>query len=200
MHHLPKTKPSKTKQRILDTALELFNNSGTRVITTNHIADACHMSPGNLYYHYRNKEQIIYSLFERMISAWDEDEKHAIENIEPNKILDIQLQKTFHYVWQYRFIHRELAALLDRDEKLKELCTHVLQRRSFEIEEMLKMFIQLGIIKPLDDKTIKFLAHTALYFGLFWQPYLEVIGGKPTEENVQKGVQMIKQLIAPYLL
>ncbi len=191
---------SKTKERILDTALQLFNDNGTRTISTNHIADACSMSPGNLYYHFKNKEQIICGLFERMIGSWDEDKNKTLEEIPPEKILDLQLEKTFHFAWQYRFIHRELAALLDRDDKLKELCNHVLQRRIFEIEGMFKGFIDSGIVKPLDEKTIKFLAHTSLYFGLFWQPYLEVIGGEPNEENVQKGVQMIKQLIEPYLV
>jgi len=191
---------SKTKERILDTALQLFNDSGTRIISTNHIADACSMSPGNLYYHFKNKEQIVFGLFERMVCSWDEEKDKSFEAITPNDILERQLEKTFHFVWQYRFIHRELAALLDRDEKLKALCNHVLQRRIFEIEAMIKKFIDAAIIRPLDEKSIKFLAHTSLYFGLFWQPYLEVIGGESTEENVQKGVQMIQQLIEPYLI
>lgn len=191
---------SKTKGRILDTALLLFNENGTRAISTNHIADACSMSPGNLYYHFKNKEQIIFALFQRMIQGWDDAAEPSIHTISVHELLDVQLKKTFHFVWQYRFIHRELAALLDKDQELKQLCTEVLQRRIVEIENLIRYFIEHSIVKPLDDKTLKFLAHTALYFGLFWQPYMEVIGAEPSEENVQKGVLMIKQLLEPYLL
>ena len=54
-----------TKTRILDTALNLFNRAGERNVTTNHIAEDLGISPGNLYYHYRNKAAIVAALFER---------------------------------------------------------------------------------------------------------------------------------------
>ena len=49
----------KTKERILQTSIELFNRNGVTAITTNHIAKAMDISPGNLYFHYDNKEEII---------------------------------------------------------------------------------------------------------------------------------------------
>ena len=54
-----------TKQKILDTSLALFNKQGERNVTTNHIAEALGISPGNLYYHYRNKGMIVSALFDR---------------------------------------------------------------------------------------------------------------------------------------
>ena len=60
-----------TREKILDTALTLFNNEGTAAVSTNHIAEAAGISPGNLYYHFKNKEEIIRELFERLFAAND---------------------------------------------------------------------------------------------------------------------------------
>jgi len=62
-----------TKSRILDTALALFNERGTANVTTNHISEALNMSPGNLYYHFRNKAAIVREIFVRIMQAWAEN-------------------------------------------------------------------------------------------------------------------------------
>ena len=53
----------KTSERIVQTSLELFNQQGERSISTNHIAAHMEISPGNLYYHFPNKQAIIAVLF-----------------------------------------------------------------------------------------------------------------------------------------
>ncbi len=62
---------SKTKDRIIDTATELFNEYGTGAVSTNHIAKESGISTGNLYYHFSNKEEIIRMILEKMVLDWD---------------------------------------------------------------------------------------------------------------------------------
>ena len=59
-----------TADAILETALTLFNRNGASSVSTRHIADEMRISPGNLYYHFRNREEIVRALMQRMIDEF----------------------------------------------------------------------------------------------------------------------------------
>src|SRR5687768_16345306 len=103
------------RERILDTALGLFNESGTAADSTNHIAAAASISPGNLYYHFRNKDEVIRALFERLFEA--HRRVFALPADHAPTLADLRrlVRLSFDLLWENRFAYRELAALLRRD-------------------------------------------------------------------------------------
>ena len=58
----------KTAEKILLISLDLFNSQGERNITSVDIANELDISPGNLYYHYKGKADIINDLVDSSIA------------------------------------------------------------------------------------------------------------------------------------
>lgn len=108
-----------TKQKILDTSLALFNKQGERNVTTNHIAEALGISPGNLYYHFRNKGVIVAALFERyqsqLLAALE-----APQGPLSWRVKVYYFESLLTSMWQFRFFHRDLSHLLHADPALAQ--------------------------------------------------------------------------------
>ena len=95
-----------TKERILATALMLFNEEGEPNVTTNHIADEMDISPGNLYYHYKSKDDIIWQIF----LQYEKKIKEVLASSELNhasmKDMWLYLNMVFDVIVEYRFLYR----------------------------------------------------------------------------------------------
>lgn len=190
---------SKNRQRILECALELFNEHGSMLVSTNHIAGAAQISPGNLYYHFRNKEAIILELMRQMVTLWNSRSQELAQQAPSLSLIEQQLEQVFQTVWSYRFIHRELSPILQAYPSVKSFCVPVLQQRQTEITQIIRLFTQAGIVQCRDDSEIEFIATQLLYIPLFWQNFLDATGQEANRENIQQGIQMMKQLLQPYL-
>lgn len=141
--------PAKPKKRdlILDTALALFNEQGSHKVTTNHIASAMGISPGNLYYHFKNKEHIIRELLARLIAGFD-----ALVQLDDRATSGLDLmvrtiQATTDLLFDYRFIYIELAALLARDDEFKVTYNAIKTRRAAEFVFLFEMLAPLGVFR-----------------------------------------------------
>ena len=116
------------RERVLEAALTLFNEQWIGAVSTNHIAESAAISPGNLYYHFRNKEEIIRALFERLFAAWDEAFQLPTDQAPSMTDFDTMIAANYQLIWEYRFAYREQAALLRNDPELQERYLAVRQR------------------------------------------------------------------------
>ena len=184
------------RERILVTALRLFNERGAAVVSTNHIAAAAEISPGNLYYHFRNKEEIVRALFERLFER--RDRIFALpENVEPS-LADVRhlVRGNFDALCDYRFAYRELAALLRRDEVLRERWLDVRRRGYVSLRALIASLIAAGAVAaPSAPDVVERIADLCWLISEFWLPSLEVSGQPVEAPQLERGVALMLQVL-----
>ncbi|MBJ6725555.1 TetR/AcrR family transcriptional regulator [Geomesophilobacter sediminis] len=194
------TKAEKTKGRIIEAAIELFNEKGTKAVTTNHIAARLGISPGNLYYHFRNKEEIIRAIFAQMHEVGLE-EYQEVNADGPGSAAS--MEETFlmiqRFNWRYRFFKRELAALVQSDSELKTLFVASHRLNLAVVRGALDLSIQQGFLKDLPAEQRDLLAEQIWMTALFWLNYLEIGGEDVNEATLQRGSAILRNMMFPYL-
>ena len=193
-------KSDETKTRILEVSLRLFNALSTGEVSTNHIASTAGMSPGNLYYHYRNKEEIIHGLVERMIvdmeKLWQAQEGSPLESRELRR----KLAGTLSLMWEYRFFCREVNVILGRDEKLRN---RYLSARNGQFQQMRtfleKLFKRQDLNQKDHSEVLDDLMRISRLVGEYWLSDLDVGGSLVDSGRIEEGVNLMLEGFRPYL-
>lgn len=190
-----------TRDRIIETSIELFNDQGTRAVTTNHIAAAMGISPGNLYYHFRNKEEIIREIFAQMNRVGVSDYRDI--NAERGPGTEPSMEETFLMVqrfnWRYRFFKRELASLVQSDPELKAQFVASHRQHLAIVRGSIDQSIAQGFLRDIPEEQRELLAEQFWMIALFWLNYLEAGGEEVTEETLQRGTKILRNMLVPYL-
>lgn len=186
-----------TKDRIIEAAVELFNRSGVGGVTTNHIAAHLGMSPGNLYYHFKNKEEIIRAAFDRMNVEAD-----VVWTLDPGAgvgAVHRMLTGNLGLYAKYLFFARELPALLRSDPTLRRRYRKIHKMRIEQLEDTLLPLLALGILKNLDAADLMTVIESSWIIGLFGLPYSELAGRGTTCDEIVTTAQMVMHLFKPYM-
>jgi len=186
-----------TKERIIETAIALFNEKGTNAVTTNHIAAAMDISPGNLYYHFRNKAEIIRAIFDQMDTVGFDDYQQIIARYPAGSLA--AMEETFlmiqRFNWRYRFFKRELTVFLLNDPLLRERHIKVHQAMLQLIRHSISSSIAQGILRSMSEDELNLFTEEIWLLTLFWLNYLEVGGEEITEETVRRGNELVRQTV-----
>ena len=195
----------KTRDKILLSSLELFNERGERNVTTNHIAAHLAISPGNLYYHFRNKSDIIYEIFleyEKLVDFYlDIPESRPISLDD----LTFYLESVFDGLWSYRFFHRDLEYLLDSDRRLREDYREFTNRCLTSISRIFEKLAEAEIIQAQADDLRSAMSLNVWLVITNWMAYLKTAhasedDGSLTLTHLKQGIYQVLTLEVPYLM
>jgi AcrR family transcriptional regulator len=193
-------KSAQTRARILDAARRLFNEQGTAAVSTNHVAAEAGLSPGNLYYHFADKQEIIRALHDQYAAAsrdlWDADPGGSASL----DLLRADLGRAMGLAWEYRFFERELVALLRADPRLRASYRQAYEQRLGQWLAFGDRLVAAGALRPPQPPAaMTDLAVAIWLIGASWLPFLEITGDPKDPGQVARGADLVLTLLGPYL-
>jgi AcrR family transcriptional regulator len=198
-----KKAPRRTAERILEVTLELFNRFGEPNVSTTLISAEMGISPGNLYYHYPAKDELINALFDRY-----EGELNSLLNASDN-VRDVEdawffMHTLFELIWQYRFLYRDLNDLLSKNRRLETHFQSVLQNKSRSVRAMLEsmnrstaLHIAVLELEPTATSMVVVLTYW-LSFEYVRDPR-RALEPESAQAALLRGAQHVLNLLVPYL-
>lgn len=187
-----------TRQRILDASLAMFNAQGEPNVTTNHIADELEISPGNLYYHFRNKDDIIEQLFAVYEQRMDAALAAPDGRLPGLEDVWLQLHLVFECIWDYRFLYRDLVDILSRNRRLRMRFARILRRADEQAHAVMRGLVQAEVMRASASE-VDAASTNILVIATFWLNYAAARGDKDEQTSIRDGIVQVMMLIAPFL-
>ncbi|HSW82425.1 MAG TPA: TetR/AcrR family transcriptional regulator [Usitatibacter sp.] len=188
----------RTRRRILDESLRLFNEHGEEGVTTADIAAALGISPGNLYYHYRNKEQIVTELFARLEERLDIEPRVDADAAQAIEDLWLYLHLVLEAIWDFRFFYHNLHGVARRDRRLAQRFNRIAGRKLASIEALCNGLAAQGALHASGEE-IHALARNVLLVATYWLDFQALRRGRGDAADPGRGAYQVMMLIAPYL-
>ncbi len=169
----------KTKEKILNQALDLFNTKGVENITTRHIAAALGISQGNLHYHYPTKNVVIETLFHQFM----EDVKNAERYIEtsfPKEEVILSMKDNYKIMYKYRFFFKDNEVVWRRLPSIESITKQLFDLKKSQILHIIQLYKDQGIFREeISQAQIEFLAEQFIFSITSWlsaKEYHEIKG------------------------
>jgi AcrR family transcriptional regulator len=195
--------PHRTAERILAVALELFNRFGERNVSTTVISAELGISPGNLYYHYPAKDELINTLFGRFETGLSALLRAAddVTNVEDAWLVFHML---FEHIWHYRFLYRDLNDLLSKNRHLETQFQLVLKNKAQAVERVLAG-LGAGSAMRIEAPELQPVATAMVVVLTYWLSFEYVRDPRRALEPQAAGAALMRgafhvlSLLTPYL-
>lgn len=195
---MPTTPKLKTKDKIIQMAIKLYNKSGVQGVTSRHIAAEMGISHGNLDYHYNTKEHLISAIYDKMRAEMSDyfisrnPDSSAIEHFH---LLLGQLEE---FQYKYRFVSLDLIEISRAYPEITTLIQKTSEYRKTQMDAVFQEFLSEQFIVKIEPEIYKYIQHLIRIIITFWLPQREVLA---SEKFTKKGamVKSIWAVMSPYL-
>jgi AcrR family transcriptional regulator len=192
--------PLPTRMRILAACRSLFNERGPGEVTTAQIAAAVGINEGNLYYHFKRKEQILEALFEQYEANLREVASANRDYVEDPQRHGEYLRGWFNLMWEWRFFYRDIGLIARHAPSLHSQVQELSDYGQAQVRLMLETQARAGLIAAPPEE-IDRLVVNAWIIATYWIDYLRLRHGvtELTRGHIRWGAEQVGSLFVPYL-
>lgn len=190
----------KTRDKILETSLHLFNIHGIDPVTVRHVAKEMGISHGNLCYHFPKKEDIIQQLYLNLVAELD-TEIHQLQLQSPQlKLILTSIQTTFAIQYKYKFILIDFVGIMRNIPVIRMHFRELFVRRQQEFSALIQYMIKAGYFREEQYTGQYGQFITSFYLiGDFWIAEAEILFEGTDEAKLEHYTQLAVSLVFPYL-
>jgi len=189
----------KTRDRILETSLLLFNDEGEHNVTTVDIAAEMDISPGNLYYHFKGKESIIDALFTRFDSEFSALLRESGEARLDLKDYWFFIYVVFEEIYKFRFLFVDLGDIMLRYRDIEKRFRRLVGQIRSAITLVLKNLTEQSLLS-LDKDQLAAMGDTITMVMLYWFSHQRLSNpGLTADQLIHSAVYRIMCLVSPYV-
>lgn len=189
---------AKTRDKLLEASLILFNERGFAAVTTASIAEHAGVLEGTLWYHFRTKKDILTAHIELLQQVFEGANIDADSTDEETIITGIFA--SYDVIWDFRYILRDdFASLLDPEEPALKTTLLVNDFLDAWTEGRIQHAHQHGLLQ-LEQKGMEDLSEIILVIGRYWLDFSKK--KYPEADNHalrRKGLRHVFSILGPYL-
>lgn len=189
-----------TKRKILEKALELYNERGVNAVTVRHIAAGLHMSHGNLCYHYPNTEALVsalyYQLVEEITLAF---QKMQVQFLSISLLIE-RSEATFGLFHKYKFLMLDFVSIMRQFPSIQKHYKNLQTQRRQEVSAVFQLLQQQNLLKPepIPQHFVQ-LVELMTLIGDFWMAEAEILFVGNDSLKIKHYAKLFTQLLLPYL-
>ncbi|HAY71728.1 MAG TPA: hypothetical protein DCX89_07530 [Saprospirales bacterium] len=188
-----------TKQKILDAALELYNNYGAANVSIRQIAQMVQISHSNLIYHFPTHQNIILALHESLL-------KKATHINQGLDLKDFSLLDFYHatkigfsVVYEYRFLFNDLLWICNTFPNIRQIMINVEKIRSAMYQELISVLIARNLMRQAEfDDEYNQLIILIKIFSDHWFVSSSIYDVLSNEERIEKYAYLLMTHFYPY--
>ncbi|EHP44490.1 TetR family transcriptional regulator [Cupriavidus basilensis OR16] len=190
----------KTRERILDACLSLFNERGPVVVTTAEIASAVGIQEGNLYYHFHRKEQILEALFDEFERALRGTAVADLAHGDAPSRFAGYLSGWFNLMWEWRFFYRDAASIRSLAPTLRLRTEALADDGQHHVRRVFGAMEAAGLLRATPEQLDQLVVNTWIV-STYWIDYLRSRHGIDAikREHINWGASQVMSLFSPFL-
>jgi AcrR family transcriptional regulator len=192
-------KTPELRQRIVDRALELFNDYGLERVGMRELARDLQLSPGNLTYHFARKEDLILAIARRLSEA--NSQIYATHAQSPSFAQFLELfRRIFHNQYRFRCLPLNIVYLIEDYPSMAEQYRNTQTLRRSLLDEWLQQLQALGFLQAdlAADQQQWLVSYCALVARFWLLEYWTGDRTRPVDEVIEYYLGQMASAFLPY--